>query len=58
MDNNQNCNCGCHKGNFMGMLILVLGVIFLLENFGAIAWGIAKLWPIVLILWGISILKK
>jgi len=62
MENKQECgcsdNCCNHKGSFMGMLILVLGVIFLLENFGAIAWGISKLWPIILILWGISMLKK
>ncbi|HNQ59989.1 MAG TPA: DUF5668 domain-containing protein [Bacteroidales bacterium] len=44
---------------FWGVILLIIGVIFALRNFGIIhfTWrAVFDLWPILLILWGISIL--
>lgn len=48
-----------HHGNLVwGIILVVLGLIFLLENFGYEIWDyIGKLWPIILIIWGISKLQ-
>lgn len=36
-----------------GFILLIIGLIFLLENFDIHAWDYSwKLWPVVLILWG------
>ncbi|KLU61422.1 hypothetical protein CEB3_c23630 [Peptococcaceae bacterium CEB3] len=43
-----------------GLLLITLGVLFLLMNFGILSWGfwfnVADLWPVLLILLGISLL--
>lgn len=44
-----------HSGS--GWLLLVLGVLFLLNNFDIIEFGFAELWPIILIIIGIGILR-
>ena len=48
-----------HGGSIFGILVLFLGVLFLLDNFGYVttdAWQmISKLWPVILILVGIKI---
>lgn len=36
-----------------GIILIVIGLIFTLENFDIDAWdAVAKLWPVVLIVWG------
>ncbi len=48
-----------HHGNLVwGIILVILGVVFLLENFGYDIWDyIGKLWPVILIIWGISKLQ-
>lgn len=48
-----------HRGNLVGGIILViLGLVFLLENLGYDIWEyVGKLWPLILIIWGISKLQ-
>jgi hypothetical protein len=45
-----------------GTLLLVLGCVFLLVNFGYISWdvieGILKLWPLLLVAWGIGLITR
>jgi hypothetical protein len=44
---------------FWGMLLILLGVLFILQNFNVIDiqwYGLWQLWPAFLILWGVSIL--
>jgi uncharacterized integral membrane protein len=38
-----------------GIILIVLGLIFLLQNVDIDAWGfVARLWPLILVLWGAS----
>jgi uncharacterized integral membrane protein len=38
-----------------GIILIVLGLIFLLQNVDIDAWGfVARLWPLILIFWGAS----
>jgi len=53
----------CGKKDFTGALILiVLGTVFLLNNFGLLPWSIWgmvwRLWPLFLIIPGILILVR
>lgn len=44
---------------FWGILLVIIGILFILKNMGVIFfdwWTIANLWPLVLILWGISLI--
>ncbi len=44
---------------FWAILLITIGVLFMLNNFGVIEFGFValwSLWPLILILWGISIL--
>ena len=44
---------------FAGLLILVLGVLFLLRNFGLIHGDLFRIgWPVVIIVAGLSLLLK
>jgi len=44
---------------FMPLLLIILGVVFLLENLGFLPWlNWSLIWPIILILAGLSMLKK
>jgi hypothetical protein len=48
-----------HHGGFLWPIILiVLGAIFLLNNFGVLPWGVWdslwRLWPIILVVWGLE----
>jgi uncharacterized membrane protein HdeD (DUF308 family) len=45
-----------HRDNLIwGLILIVVGVIFLLENTGIDAWEILfKLWPLILVIWGAS----
>lgn len=48
-----------YKKLFWGVLLIVIGVLFILKNMGLIyfSWSvIIDLWPLLLILWGISII--
>ncbi len=48
-----------YKNVFWGVILVVLGILFILKNLSLIyfTWGdIWSLWPVLLILWGISIL--
>lgn len=40
-----------------GWVLIVLGTLFQLNNFGLIEFGFAELWPIILIIIGLGILK-
>jgi hypothetical protein len=36
-----------------GIILIVIGLLFILENFGVDAWeNIFRLWPLILIAWG------
>jgi hypothetical protein len=42
---------------FTGVLLITVGVLFLLRNFGwhyQLWWAIGRWWPVLLILWGLS----
>jgi len=45
---------------FWGLVLVTLGVLFLLDNLGVADFGqlVHDYWPLILILWGISILTK
>jgi len=44
---------------FLGLLILILGIVFLLQTLGVWTTNIGDIiWPIVLIIFGISMLVK
>jgi len=49
-----------YGSNFVwGIVLVILGLIFLLENFGFdIFEHVWKLWPVVLIIWGWSKLRS
>jgi LiaF transmembrane domain len=49
------------KHVFWGFLFVSLGVLILINNFSGLYWdwvGLWKLWPLVFILWGLSIMVK
>lgn len=44
---------------FWGILLVIIGILFILKNTGVIFfdwWTIVRLWPLVLILWGIALI--
>lgn len=44
---------------FWGILLVIIGILFILKNMGLIWfdwWTIVRLWPLILILWGISLI--
>jgi len=47
---------------FWGFLLVLVGGLFLLSNLGVLDWGvwdtIWRAWPIVLVLWGVSVLLR
>ncbi|GAB4116021.1 MAG: hypothetical protein Kow00103_11320 [Candidatus Caldatribacteriota bacterium] len=46
-----------HKGSWLfGLILFVLGLVFMIENFTTIeVWDkIWRLWPIILVIWGIK----
>ena len=45
-----------HTGNkiFWGLVLIVLGGLILLRNFGYLEYDIVRFWPVLLILWGIK----
>ncbi len=47
-------------GIFWGVVLVVIGILFLLNNFGVdISWGkILKLWPVILIYFGVKEIVK
>lgn len=48
-----------YKKLFWGILLVIIGILFILKNTGLIYfdwWTILRLWPLVLILWGISLI--
>lgn len=48
-----------YKKVFWGVILILIGVLIILKNVGAIYfswWSILRLWPILLVLWGISII--
>lgn len=52
---------GARRGGLVGPLILIgLGILFLLANLGVVTWSfweiIFRLWPLLLIAWGLEIL--
>lgn len=48
----------CHKRAFFPFILILLGVVFLLRNYGALPEGleIGKLWPLILIAVGLGAL--
>ena len=51
-----------HSKLIGGTIIATLGLIIIMNNFGLLPWGIlntvAKLWPLILVLWGLKMLLK
>jgi hypothetical protein len=48
-----------YKKIFWGVLLILIGVLFILKNLGIVYfnwWTIWNLWPLLLILWGVSII--
>jgi len=48
-----------YKKLFWGILLVIIGLLFILKNMSVIYfdwWTILKMWPLLLILWGISLL--
>ena len=45
-----------------GTILMTLGLIIILNNFGFLPWGVlntvAKLWPLILVFWGLKMLLK
>ncbi len=45
-----------------GSVIATFGLIIILNNFGLLPWGIldivSKLWPLILVFWGLKMLLK
>ncbi len=51
-------NLGSHKPNYtLATILIVLGIIFLISNFIP-EWNFDKLWPVILIIIGLSILYR
>ncbi len=46
----------------LGVILIILGVLFLFANLNFISWdfvsGLWKLWPLVLVLWGLNLVIK
>lgn len=50
---------GKDRNIFLGVIFLIIGFSFLLNNFGVInPWVFSKLWPLVIILLGVMILTR
>ncbi|OQX86608.1 hypothetical protein B6D60_05905 [candidate division KSB1 bacterium 4484_87] len=49
-----------HKGFFWAILLIIIGFLFLFQNLGYLDVGnvISKFWPVILIVWGISLILK
>jgi hypothetical protein len=39
---------------FWGLILIVLGGLVLLRNFGYLEYDIVRFWPVLLIIWGIK----
>ncbi len=39
---------------FAGLILIVIGLLFFLNNFGYINGDIWRFWPLILIIWGIK----
>ncbi len=51
------CQCPCHK--FKGLLVILLGLVFLLGNYGVLTPEIVNTtWPILIILIGVKMLGR
>jgi len=52
------CKESRHTNTFSALLLISLGIILLLNNFGVLPWGLWetlwKFWPIFLVVWGIE----
>ncbi len=48
------------KNSWFGIVLIVLGVIFLLDNFGIVTFHrlLHSYWPVLLIIYGVYILLK
>ncbi len=51
-----------HSRLIGGAVIVTFGLIIILNNFGLLPWGIldavSKLWPLILVFWGLKMLLK
>ncbi len=51
-----------HSKLIGGSIVATLGLIIILNNFGLLPWGIldtvSKLWPVILVFWGLKMLLK
>ncbi|MFA4995768.1 MAG: DUF5668 domain-containing protein [Patescibacteria group bacterium] len=44
---------------FFGLLLIIIGIVFLLENLGIVTgdiWDV--IWPLIIILFGVSVITK
>jgi hypothetical protein len=39
---------------FAGLILIVIGLLFFLNNFGYISGDIWRFWPLILVIWGIK----
>ncbi len=42
------------KPVFTGLLLILIGLLFILYNFGYISGEIWRFWPLLLVIWGIK----
>jgi hypothetical protein len=48
-----------YKKVFWGVVLIIIGILFIIRNLGWVDfswWGVFRLWPVLLILWGISVI--
>lgn len=55
------CSCPCHKGKKFGkgLFLVLLGLVFLLNNMGRLSdKATAFLWPLLVLLLGVGLIMK
>lgn len=52
--------CRCCGGGFGGLIVILVGILLLLNNYGVVSWGIwnamAMFWPALLVVIGLKII--
>jgi len=55
----RNMSSHSHHDRFLwGIILIVIGVLFLLDNFGYSIGGIEKWWPVILVLVGVRLIFR
>lgn len=49
-----------HRSDTGALILIILGAVFLLNNFGILSWGVWdtrwRFWPVLLVIWGLQLL--